>query len=122
MLPFGGEIFTMRLRDIQKAIRSLNLEQTNRLRSWLDEHSRGLEEAARAKRMESGREVLEERQIDNKTYRLEKVRCGKENCRCAQGDLHGPYYYAYWSEEGKTRTQYIGKKLPQKGPGRKKRA
>ena len=112
----------MSIRDIQKAIRTLSLQQVRKLRLWLDEYALRLEEAERRSEKSSGREILEERQIDNKTYRLEKVRCGKENCRCAEGDLHGPYYYAYWSEEGKTRTQYIGKKLPGKGSSRKKRA
>jgi hypothetical protein len=34
------------------------------------------------------------------------VRCGKENCtRCP----HGPYWYAYWNEDGKRRSRYLGK-------------
>ncbi|MGZ4103805.1 MAG: hypothetical protein ACXVQY_01800 [Actinomycetota bacterium] len=43
------------------------------------------------------------------TYRLEPVRCGKEGCtRCP----HGPYWYAYWREDGRLRSRYIGKQLP----------
>jgi len=39
------------------------------------------------------------------TYRLEEVRCGKQNCaRCP----HGPYWYAYWRENGKVRSKYLG--------------
>lgn len=39
------------------------------------------------------------------TYRLEEVRCGKANCtRCP----HGPYWYAYWREEGRVRSRYLG--------------
>ena len=41
------------------------------------------------------------------TYRLEKVSCGK-NCK---GCPHGPYWYGYWRESGKTRSKYIGKNL-----------
>jgi len=42
-------------------------------------------------------------------YRLEQVRCGKRGCtRCP----HGPYWYAYWREEGRLRSRYIGKTLP----------
>ena len=26
---------------------------------------------------------------------------------------HGPYYYGYWQENGKSRRVYIGKELPQ---------
>lgn len=49
------------------------------------------------------------------TYRLEGVRCGKAGCaKCP----HGPYWYAYWREEGKVRSRYIGRKLPA-GAGKK---
>jgi hypothetical protein len=35
-------------------------------------------------------------------------RCGKEGCRCASGELHGPYtYVALPRVEGRTRTVYI---------------
>jgi hypothetical protein len=43
------------------------------------------------------------------TYRQEHVRCGRKNCtRCP----HGPYWYAYWREDGRVRSRYIGKELP----------
>jgi hypothetical protein len=51
------------------------------------------------------REVLEEKKTGSITYRLEKVSCGK-GCR---GCPHGPYWYGYWKEGGKTRSKYIGK-------------
>jgi hypothetical protein len=44
------------------------------------------------------------------SYRLEPVRCGKPGCtRCP----HGPYWYAYWREDGRLRSRYIGKTLPE---------
>lgn len=46
------------------------------------------------------------------TYRQEFVRCGKQGCKCSGGKLHGPYFYAYWSEDGVTKSRYVGKKLP----------
>lgn len=50
-----------------------------------------------------------EKQIGTITFRYETVRCGKENCsRCP----HGPYWYAYWKERGRTRSRYIGRSLP----------
>lgn len=50
-----------------------------------------------------------EAQIGSLTFRFETVRCGKENCtRCP----HGPYWYAYWKENGRTRSRYIGRTLP----------
>ncbi len=27
------------------------------------------------------------------------VRCGKANCGCARGQLHGPYWYRFWRED-----------------------
>lgn len=55
--------------------------------------------------------VVEEQQRGDKTYRLEYTRCGKAGCRCAAGNLHGPYWYAYWTEAGRTKSRYIGKEL-----------
>ena len=30
------------------------------------------------------------------------VRCGNPNCKCAGGELHGPYWYRIWRDEGGT--------------------
>src|SRR5437764_14682289 len=35
------------------------------------------------------------------------VRCGKPSCRCARGELHGPYLYRRWREGGRQRRQYV---------------
>jgi len=38
--------------------------------------------------------------------RRQLIRCGKETCtRCP----HGPYWYAYWREDGRRRSRYVGK-------------
>lgn len=42
-------------------------------------------------------------------YRQEHVRCGKPRCRRCP---HGPYWYAYYREGGRTRRQYVGRYLP----------
>lgn len=47
------------------------------------------------------------------TYRQQFTRCGKERChKCRDGEGHGPYWYAYWSENGRTISKYIGLHLP----------
>ncbi|GCE12653.1 tetratricopeptide repeat protein [Tengunoibacter tsumagoiensis] len=47
------------------------------------------------------------------TYRQQFTRCGKQRCRkCQEGSGHGPYWYAYWSEKGRTVSKYIGAHLP----------
>jgi hypothetical protein len=35
------------------------------------------------------------------------VRCGKAGCRCAWGELHGPYWRRQWRERGRTRRAYV---------------
>jgi DNA-binding SARP family transcriptional activator len=52
--------------------------------------------------------------MNNKvTYRQQFTRCGKQRCRkCREGGGHGPYWYAYWSENGRTVSKYIGIHLP----------
>ncbi len=39
--------------------------------------------------------------------RAERVRCGKRTCRCARGQLHGPYLYRRWFEGGRQRRRYV---------------
>jgi hypothetical protein len=40
--------------------------------------------------------------------RQKQVKCGKAGCtRCP----HGPYWYAYWTENGTRRSRYVGRLL-----------
>ena len=43
------------------------------------------------------------------TFRQEHVRCGKPGCKTCP---HGPYWYAYWREDGRVRSRYIGRQRP----------
>lgn len=60
--------------------------------------------------------VADRQHYQGKIYQHEKRRCGKTACRCSEGNLskvgHGPYWYAYWKENGRLRSQYIGKRPP----------
>ena len=71
-----------KMRDIKQSIEALRTREMVKLDAWLHTLIQGREAAM------------------------------KERCKCAEGKLHGPYWYAYWSEGGKTRSQYIGKRLP----------
>ena len=102
----------MTLAQVKRAARTLSLRQLRSLDEWVHEliaraqaHAR--EEKPRAK------QVVEEWTLENKTYRLEGVRCGKDKCKCASGRLHGPYWYSYTREQGRVKSQYVGKQLPQ---------
>jgi len=48
------------------------------------------------------------------TYSRQFRRCGKTDCpACSHGGAgHGPYWYAYWREDGRVRTRYLGRRLP----------
>ena len=37
------------------------------------------------------------------------VRCGKANCKCSKGELHGPYYIRRWERRGKKCSKYVKK-------------
>jgi hypothetical protein len=42
----------------------------------------------------------------------EKVKCGDDSCKCANGNpevMHGPYLYRYYREDGAMKSEYLGK-------------
>lgn len=43
------------------------------------------------------------------SYRAEHVRCSADGCN---GCPHGPYWYGYFKEDGRTRKVYVGRTLP----------
>lgn len=61
-----------------------------------------------------GAAKLEEWKMNGKiTYHQQVSYCGKPRCRkCREGIGHGPYWYAYSTENGRTTRTYIGKNLP----------
>jgi hypothetical protein len=42
---------------------------------------------------------------------LEFKRCGRPQCRCQRGFLHGPYVYRHWREGCRQRKEYVPMKL-----------
>jgi len=102
----------MNLIQIKHAVRLLSLSQLRKLDEWLHELISRAEEADRVEKPSSRKQTVAEQPIANKTYRLESIRCGKENCKCARGKLHGPYWYSYTRIRDKVSSQYIGRTLP----------
>jgi hypothetical protein len=102
----------MNLIQIKLAVRALSLSQLRKLDLWLHDLIRRAEEAERKEKPPSRQQTVVEQTLENKTYRLESIRCGKEKCKCARGKLHGPYWYSYTRVKDKVTSQYIGKSLP----------
>lgn len=98
--------------QIKHAVRMLSLGQLRKLDEWLHEFIRKAEEADCVAKPPSQKQTVAEQSLENKTYRLESIRCGKEKCKCAHGKLHGPYWYSYTRVKDKVTSQYIGKTLP----------
>jgi hypothetical protein len=57
-------------------------------------------------------EPVDSEQDGKGTVVKEKVQCGDSSCKCASGekaDMHGPYRYRYYWEDGETKSEYLGK-------------
>ena len=59
-----------------------------------------------------------EKKVENSLPKIEPLRgavckqmkrCGKPNCKCAKGQLHGPYYYRFFYRGGRQRKKYVKK-------------
>jgi len=101
----------MDMREIKRTLKAMTPKQLVELDSWL--HNLITTKTAVSQHKSGKREVMKQYPEARRTYRLERVRCGKESCKCAKGALHGPYWYAYWSEGGKSKSEYVGKHLPE---------
>ena len=86
-------------RDLIKALRGLDAYDLRRLQIVI----RGL--------LDDGEQTSDgtQRRTGKVTFRQQSVRCGKKGCTSCP---HGPYWYAYWREDGRVRSRYIGKSLP----------
>ena len=99
------------LAQLKRLIRRASPSQRKRLYEWLGELTRGEAESVPPDAPAARPDKLVEAAGGGRTYRQQGVRCGKKGCKCGGGKLHGPYWYAYWSEGGKTKSQYVGKKF-----------
>ena len=91
------------IRKVMKLIEDFTVDELLDLRFDLEERIESLKQEISA----STNDQEKERKT---TIREEYKRCGKPSCRCnTEGELHGPYLYEYWKEDGRTRSRYIGK-------------
>jgi len=100
------------ISSLQTSIYCLSVDEQKQLHEWLGKH---LEEQAFAE-VGVHRSEAEPRNYEGRTYVLQKRRCGKLHCSCMDGEIlevgHGPYWYAYWNDNGKTKNKYVGKRAP----------
>lgn len=73
---------------------------------------------ARHRKLEERRSELPEKPRSGRYLRLERVKCGKKECRKCSGEapeLHGPYWYLYRPKKSGTgrTSEYVGKALPE---------
>lgn len=91
-------------RDLLRQVRELDEFDLRRLGLFVGELL-----ATRAGDRPMGAPVRQDRAQPRITYRQQLIRCGKTTCtQCP----HGPYWYAYWREDGRLRSRYVGKDLP----------
>jgi hypothetical protein len=103
------------LAKLRELLRDLTLEQAKQLQDELEAVIYELEQQQSSAFIPArqDREIVQVQHSNDRLYQLERVRCGKLTCKCMGKDakLHGPYWYAYWRENGKLKSRYIGKKL-----------
>lgn len=96
---------------LHKQIQRLSLEEKQALSVWLGEQIVQDEQPPEVQ-SKKDREVVETKKEGRITYQSELVKCGKANCRCVtDGQLHGPYWYAYQKQGQKLKSWYVGKEL-----------
>lgn len=80
-------------RDVLDAVREMDEPELRRLfmlaRARLEQHGHSFPDA--------GPDVK---------IRRKMVKCGKDSCTTCP---HGPYVYAYWDEDGRRKSKYLGR-------------
>lgn len=99
--------------EVKKDILKLNKTTQQQLLTWLEDL---LSDPLPEPPSNPKREVVERHYRASICYQLEKVICGKGNCKCANGKKHGPYWYSYQWNAGRVVSKYIGKASPIQHP------
>ena len=102
------------IEDLRAALVKLNLEQAQLLHCDLEtliEQLEALKPQHQPTVVKAHRVVQQVRHIEGVTYQLERVKCGKEGCKCTDAPTHGPYWYAYWRVNDRQKTRYVGKRF-----------
>lgn len=65
----------------------------------------------RLRRRRMAKSVPDLEQLISGSLQIQRRRCGKEGCRCARGELHGPYLYLSLRAGRRTRMLYVPAEL-----------
>lgn len=82
------------------------------IRDYVDDLIQYREQPVEPDRLPDNAEPVDRDDGGKGTVVKEKVKCGDETCKCVSGapsDLHGPYLYRYYREEGELTSEYLGK-------------
>ena len=84
-------------------------EDLRALQSWIDDLLEYRQDVA-AEDIDAGESESIEAVEDSTegTVVIKKVSCGKDNCKCQSGELHGPYNYVVSRQEGGLHWDYKG--------------
>ncbi len=74
----------------------------------LDEHELRRLHILTRTRLEASGAVAAGEDLPDVSIRSQMIKCGKDSCTTCP---HGPYWYAYWREDGKRRSRYLGRLL-----------
>ena len=102
------------LHSLQASIRRLDNADVQALLLWLFQYQQERQPLSTPV-THNGRNGVDRHQVGRSTFLLQGVRCSKENCKCAVGDLHGPYWYEYRRIDGILKKKYHGVK---RGPSK----
>lgn len=92
------------------------LADQRRLLAWLRRQVDTADAAEALKQSDSwqppgAEQALEIQRIGKSCFLLQGVKCGKPTCKCAHGELHGPYWYEFWRDGNKIKKRYHGKQI-----------
>lgn len=88
------------VRALYEAVEALTLQELLAVQEHVAQRIDALQHSDLTHSVTAGREVVAVAYEGKITDQQELMRCGKPTCRCAAGQLHGPYWYRYYRKGG----------------------
>jgi hypothetical protein len=100
-----SEEIEKKISRIMRMVEDFTLDELRDLRFDLEER---IEELRKSSSAPARQAQASEPSV---SVREEWKQCGKLNCKCAGGELHGPYLYEYWREGDRVKSRYLGRAM-----------